>query len=134
MDNLKHIRWQQRFENFEKSYKLLSRYINCKLDSEIEKAGFIQFFEITFELSWKLLKDYLESEGFTVKSPRESIKTAFQMELINEPSIMLQALTDRNLSVHTYDESAMNDIISSIKNNYFIELKNIYEIFSNKVD
>ena len=31
MDNLKDIRWKQRFENFDKSYKLLKKYfINKK--------------------------------------------------------------------------------------------------------
>lgn len=50
--------------------------------SVIERAGMIQFFEMTFELAWKLLKDYQEEEGFIVKSPRDAIKQAFQYQLI----------------------------------------------------
>ncbi len=134
MNKLKKIRWQQRFENFEKSYKLLSKYIDNELDSEIEKAGFVQFFEMAFELSWKVMKDYLEAEGFIVKSPRETIKTAFQAGLIDNPSILLQALSDRNLTVHTYDEQLVDDMIVSIKNDYFIELKKFYETLASKVE
>jgi nucleotidyltransferase substrate binding protein (TIGR01987 family) len=45
--------------------------------SDAERAGLIQFFEMSFELGWKVLKDYLEEEGFTVESPRDAIKQAF---------------------------------------------------------
>lgn len=68
MEPLKDIRWRQRFENFEKSYKLLEKYSNKELNNELERAGIIQFFEMTFELSWKVLKDYLEAQGYVVKS------------------------------------------------------------------
>ncbi|EEG77466.1 nucleotidyltransferase substrate binding protein [Dethiobacter alkaliphilus] len=78
MNNLKDIRWKQRFQNFEKSFSLLEKYIAQKEKNELEKAGIIQFFEMTFELSWKLLKDYLEAVGYVVNSPREAIKQSFQ--------------------------------------------------------
>lgn len=79
MKDLKEIRWKQRFENFNKSYTLLDRYSKREDLSELEQAGLIQFFEMTFELAWKVLKDYLESEGYIVKSPRETIKQDFKM-------------------------------------------------------
>jgi len=62
------------------------------------------FFEVTFELSWKLMKDYLEAQGFQVKSPRETIKQAYQSGLIDNGHVWIDTLTDRNLTVHTYDE------------------------------
>lgn len=127
MDELKEIRWKQRFENFNKSYTLLNKYSKKEDLSELEQAGIIQFFEMTFELAWKVLKDYLEAEGYLVKSPRETIKQAFQIGLINEGHIWMEALAVRNLTTHTYDENLVNKLISDIINIYFPELKLLHD-------
>ena len=37
MDNLKEILWKQRFENFDKSYKLLKKYSSRPIVTELEK-------------------------------------------------------------------------------------------------
>ena len=127
MNNLKDIRWKERFENFEKSYKLLEKYINQKNKTELEKAGLIQFYEMTFELSWKLLKDYLEAIGFDVKSPRETIKQAFQIELIDNGHIWMDALLNRNITTHTYNEELAEKILKEIKERYFLQFKKLYQ-------
>ncbi|WP_342774217.1 nucleotidyltransferase substrate binding protein [Aquibacillus sediminis] len=59
-------------------------YSKESISTELERAGIIQFFETTFELAWKVLKDYLEAEGYVAKSPRDSIKQAFQAEIIED--------------------------------------------------
>ncbi len=118
-NNQKDIRWKQRFSNFERSYKLLGAYITEPLESDIERAGFIQFFEATIELSWKLLKDYLEAEEYIVKSPRDAVKQAFAIELIDDGDLWLAALADRNLSVHTYDEATVKRMVETIRKDYY---------------
>ncbi len=82
--NSKQIRWQQRFNNYSKSFKALERAVEIINPNEAEKGGIIQFYEVTFELAWKTLKDYLEAEGYLLKSPRETLKQAFQNEIIND--------------------------------------------------
>lgn len=127
MDPLKDRRWRQRFENFEKAYRVLEKYTNQSIKTELERAGLIQLFEMTFELSWKVLKDYLESEGYTVKSPRETIKLAFQMGVIEDGHIWLDALSDRNLTTHTYDEALAEKLVEEIKKKYYPELRKLYQ-------
>ena len=127
MSELKEIRWKQRFENFNKSYILLDKYSKKEELSELEQAGIIQFFEMTFELAWKVLKDYLEAEGYIVKSPRETIKQAFQIQLINDGHIWMEALAVMNLTTHTYDEKLINKLINDIINIYFPELKLLHD-------
>ena len=70
-----------------------------------------QFYEICFELSWKTMKDYLESEGFEVKSPREAIKLAFQTGLVEDGELWIEALEARNMTSHIYDEETINKIV-----------------------
>lgn len=127
------IRYLQRFENFEKSFLLLRDALDIDSPSLVEKAGVIQFFEITFELSWKLMKDYLEYLGYDIKSPRDSIKTAFQIELITNGHLWLEALGDRNLTVHTYDEEVATEVYVKIKNSYSVLLESLYRKFKDKI-
>ena len=133
MDEFKDIRWKQRFENFNKAYKLLEKYSTKTKLSELEQAGIIQFFEMTFELGWKVLKDYLESDGYIVKSPRETIKQAFQNEIINDGHIWMDALAVRNLTTHTYDENLANKMVNDILNIYFPELKKMHDRLEKEV-
>ena len=112
------IRWQQRFQNFEKAFAQLQETSKISSPSDAERAGLIQFFELTFELAWKTLKDYLESQGFAVKTPRETLKQAFQIDLIEDGHGWMKALDDRNLTTHTYDEKTSRKVEELIKKKY----------------
>jgi nucleotidyltransferase substrate binding protein (TIGR01987 family) len=127
------IRWQQRFSQFEKSYKLFQTALAIEQPSEVERAGLIQFFEITFELGWKLLKDFQEAEGYTITSPRNAIKQAFQNSLITQGKYWLQALNDRNLTTHTYNETTARQVENDIRSLYAPFLQELHESFLPKM-
>ncbi len=122
----KDIRWKQRFQNFEKAFMLLERTLKINNPSEAEKGGLIQFYEMSFELAWKLMKDYLEELGFTVNSPREAVKQAFQSGIIEDGQGWIDALEDRNLTTHTYDESTAEKVVSTIRSSYFPMLQQLH--------
>ena len=127
------IRWIQRFSNFERAFLLLQDSLKTEPLSILERAGLIQFFEMTFELSWKLLKDYEETEGFIVKTPREAIKQAFQSGLISNGHDWIDALQDRNLTAHTYNEETAIAVEAKIRDKYFQLLAEVYAYFQNKI-
>lgn len=127
MEYAKDARWRQRFENFERSYKLLKKYSGENIKTELERAGIIQFFERTFELSWKLLKDYLETQGYYVKSPREAIKTAFQFRFVDNGHVWLEALTKQNQTTHSYDETLAKAFVEEIDQKYLPMIHDLYE-------
>ncbi|MBV5342873.1 nucleotidyltransferase substrate binding protein, partial [bacterium] len=102
--------------------------------SDAERAGLIQFFEMSFELAWKVLKDYLEAEGFAIATPRETIKQAFQTGLIDEGHVWIEALKDRNLTVHTYEEQIAVAVEQKIKKAYFPVLLALSQTFQAKVE
>lgn len=126
------IRWKQRFTHYAKAFALLEQSVAIENPSEVERAGLIQFFEMTFELAWKVLKDYLEEEGFQVASPREAVKLAFQSGLIRDGHAWLEALKDRNLTVHTYEEKIAVEVESRIRNLYYPVLAALFRDFSER--
>lgn len=115
MENFKEIRWKQRFENFEKTFRLLERALQIEHPSEVERGGIIQFYEMTFELAWKVLKDYLEAEGLITKSPRETLKTALQLGMIDDGHRWIDAMEDQNLMSHTYDEETAASVVEKTR-------------------
>jgi nucleotidyltransferase substrate binding protein (TIGR01987 family) len=133
-DEKQDIRWKQRFVHFKKAYALLEQTIAIEGPSEAERAGLIQFFEMSFELAWKVLKDYLEEEGFVPVSPRETIKLAFQSGFIVDGHLWVEALKDRNLTVHTYEEKIAIAVEKKIRDFYFPVLKKLFHDFSKKAD
>jgi hypothetical protein len=62
-------RWHYRFDNYKRAFDLLSQAVAIMDErplSPLEKEGTIQRFEYTWELAWKLLKDYLEDQGIVL--------------------------------------------------------------------
>jgi nucleotidyltransferase substrate binding protein (TIGR01987 family) len=101
----------------------------------VQKAGIIQFFEMSFELAWKLLKDYLEELGFIdVKSPRSALKKAFEIGLLENGHHWMELLLDRNLTAHTYDEQKATEMEQLIHHKYFPVMKELLESFKHKMD
>jgi len=130
-DNL--TRSRQRFSNYEKSLVHLELTVKKQSLNDIEKAGLIQFFEVSFELAWKLMKDYLTAEGYNVKSPRESIKKAFEYELIEDGVLWLEVLEKRNLAAYTYDEQILEELQVLIIQKYFPIMEQLKETISKKL-
>lgn len=122
----KKIRWQQRFENLEQAFLKLKEGVKKNKYTELERAGLIQYFEFTFELSWKTMKDFLESEGFVVTSPRDTLKQAFQAGYLKEGKKWMEALEDRNLTAHTYDAKSSRKVEKLIKTKYFSMIEELY--------
>jgi nucleotidyltransferase substrate binding protein (TIGR01987 family) len=129
------IRWKQRFQNFSKALDYLDTALKIENPDIIQKAGTIQFFEMSFELSWNLVKDYLEEQGFVdVKSPRTALKKAFEIGIIENGHDWMDLLLDRNLTAHTYDEQKATEMELLILNKYFPILKALHQYFNEKLN
>jgi len=75
--NSQDIRWEQRFNNFSRACALLSEINDYELESTLPiiREGFIQRFEIAFDLAWKTLKDYMIFLGHDLQpSPRPVLR------------------------------------------------------------
>jgi len=122
------IRWRQRFNNYKKAFRQLEEavllYRKREL-SNLEKQGLVQSYEFTQELSWKVLKDFLESRGVQeIFGSRDAVREAFKTGLIENGNLWMDMIKSRNISSHTYDESTIEEIIELINKSYFDEFKN----------
>lgn len=123
-----HKRFKQRFEFFQRAFLNLNevKEQENRIFSNLEKEGIIQRFEVLIELSWKVLKDFLENEGFEVKSPKESIRRAFEYELLQDCEKWLEALEMRNITSHTYTQSALDENVRYILDEFYPLVRDLY--------
>ncbi len=102
----------------------------CALDeySELELAGLVHTFGFTFNLASNVLKDRLYFEGVATNTPRKAIKAAFSSGMISaeDGEVMLQALLDRNILEHVYNEEQALEAVSRIKFTYLPVFEKIY--------
>ncbi len=124
------IRWRQRFHNFQRTFGQLSNAVAKEELNDLERAGLIQFFEFSFELGWKTLKDYLNHQRVDVKYPRDVVKEAFRLELISD-GVWIDILEKRNLMAHTYDEEKAAEACQIIITSYFPALSAFNKYFQN---
>jgi nucleotidyltransferase substrate binding protein (TIGR01987 family) len=129
------IRWKQRLHNYNKAMLQLNNALDVEAPNILEKAGIIKFFEMSFELAWKLMKDYLEYQGFQeVNSPRAVIKKAFESQIITNGHTWLNLLADRNLAAHTYDDQKASELEHLIRHKYIEELRALQLHFNQLAD
>ena len=129
------IRWKQRFQNFSKTLDYLEMALQIVNPDIIQKAGTIQFFEMSYELSWNTLKDYLEEQGFNdVQSPRSALKKAFEVGLIEDGHTWMYLLLDRHLTAHIYDEEKATEVEELIQEKYYPVLSHLYETLKTKLN
>lgn len=131
------IRWKQRFENFQSAYQLLQEAIEAFQqlpNNKLMRVALIKAFEMTFELSWKTLKDYLDYQGIEAKSPRDIIKQAFANDIVEDGQRWIDMLEDRNLMSHTYDEERAQEAINHICESYLAALAQLNTFFHAQKD
>lgn len=135
MDKKTDIRWKQRFENFKNALAVMKRGIELRNErelTELERGGLIQAFEFTQELSWKVLKDFIDEKGSSEKiyGSKDAIRQALNRGLIENGEIWMKMIEARNESSHTYDMSDSVELENKIANEfmaYFIEMEKKFD-------
>lgn len=129
------IRWQQRFSNYQKALMRLSEAVDVLnsqdivnvLELTLLKEGLIQRFEYTHELAWKVMKDYLEYQGYVdIRGSRDAIRKSLELNIISDRRWM-STIEARNLTSHNYDDETAENIYGEIIEVYyllFIEFEN----------
>lgn len=110
-----------RFASYKKSLSSLEEVHGRDITDSFVLSGTIQKFSLTFDISWKVMKDILcEHYGiidYATGSPRETLKTAYSNGLIDDDT-WLDMMNDRNLLAHDYDGEIAKDKIKTIIDTY----------------
>ena len=128
-------RLYERLKNYRKASSRLNEAIKLDSENDIIVDGVIQRFEFTFELSWKLIKIFLEFNGINeIRSPRDAIQEAFSYGLIEDGANWIDMLIDRNKISHIYDEEEARLIYEKITQKYNDLLIKFADMMNDKIN
>ena len=89
-----------------------TRSLSNPADEEV-RDGVIQRFEYTYELAWKMIRRYLESEGIsevTAFNKKDLFREAAIQGLIEDPESWFSYQKARNETSHTYDAAKAAEV------------------------
>jgi len=123
--------------SLEKAYDAYSKALNYGLDieqnssdksyeKEIVSNALIHHFKIVYELSWKMMKKYIEMEDSDVKilTKKDLFRIAGEKGLIQNFHKWVEFHSARNKTSHTYDEDTAKEVYETSKEfkNYIKDL------------
>ncbi len=118
----------KKFDNYISNLAVLEKAYGEDLENEFIISGIIDKFFVQFELGWKVLKELLRYEGKSIAasgSPREILKSAYQMYDFLSEDIWLSMLKDRNDMTHIYDGEAAGRLVGKILKEYIPEFQKL---------
>jgi nucleotidyltransferase substrate binding protein (TIGR01987 family) len=125
------IRWKQRLQNYEKALSHLTAAVDYAKVHEcttIVQLSVVKAFELTFELAWNVMKDYLTGMGITgIIGSKGAVRQAFKDGLISNGPLWMDMIDDRNLATHTYNEETAELLVQKILTQYASELESFAE-------
>lgn len=111
-----------RYNTFCKSLQNLEKSKTADPKAAFVLEGTVLNFSLTFDISWKVMKDILIKKlgilDFAIGSPRETLQQAFTNKLIQDDR-WLQMLRLRNRLAHDYDGSYAAASFSQIIDVYY---------------
>lgn len=110
-------KFYKRFGSFKKSLRALEEARERDLNDSFVISGTGAKFSITLDLSWKVMKDilvqYYMITDFPTGSPREVLRKAFELKMIDD-DIWMEMLKVRNEFTHDYDGEIVKEFCEKI--------------------
>lgn len=119
-------------KKLESLQKVIEHLDNVHIQNEIPDEYWIPtvitYFKLSFELSWKTMKRYMQDksiEAAATGSPRDILKLAYAEKYILNEDLWLYMLEDINTIEHQYSDEIARDILDRICTTYLVELKRV---------
>jgi nucleotidyltransferase substrate binding protein (TIGR01987 family) len=112
----------------------LKNIVDVTRDKELgdmEKLALIKAFELTFELAWNVMKDYLQNMGVSgIVGSKGAIRQAFTDELVVNGQLWMEMVTERNEATHAYDQVVADALAERIHRDFYPE----FLVFKQKME
>lgn len=106
------------YVNFKKALSNLQRSLATPVREPRALSGIIKDFEMTYELSWKVLKKALKRQGHETQGAKDVYAKAYQLGYLTQETTWLKMIEDRNQTSHVYDENDAKDIALRIQTEF----------------
>ncbi len=98
---------------------------------EVLRAGVIQNFEVTYELSWKFIQRWIRTnrtpeDADHPRTRKDLFRLAAQYGLINDPGPWFAYGEARNLTAHTYNSKQAETVYETAVS-FVTDARNLYE-------
>lgn len=114
-------KYLNRYRSLQKSLENLKLSLGNSKDDLFVLPATVRNYSLTFDLAWKVMKELAVHEfgilDFATGSPRETLKTAFSVGLIDDDRWM-EMLKVRNTLAHDYDGEVANRYFDKIVGEY----------------
>ena len=115
-------RFEQERESFRRSLELFHQ-INSEYardeGSATNQMALAHAFMLLVELSWKIMRHLIKTSGETeAHSPKTIILKAQRQGLIESAEDWIEAVKNRNLTVHVYDPSVTNQALIFVRKKF----------------
>ncbi len=104
--------------NLRRSNASLHAALSATPRNSLLTSAIIKNFEFNYELSWKAMRRLLSHHGVPTSTPRQAIAESFRKNFIDSEAAWLAMIQDRNLTVHTYDETFATEMATRIEHEY----------------
>ena len=106
----------------------IERYRQALIDKGLDidtreerRDSLIKRFELTYDLLWKYLREYMIFTGRSaVDSPRKVFQECLSLGLTNDAETkgLISLIEDRNLTTHVYDADLANRVADDIQKHH----------------
>ena len=125
-DNSK-IHASSSYLNFVRALQNLKRSVSSPILEPRDLSGIIKDFEMTYELSWKVLKKVLLEAGHQSLGSKDVFTQAYRLGYLSNENVWLRMIEDRNHAAHVYDEEEARKITSTIISDYVQTFEGLLE-------
>ncbi len=118
---------------FGNALKQLKLFCEMPINNNRDRAGIIQAFEFTYEISWKAIQKKAGDQGVSIASPKQAYMFAIQSNWVanTDDPLWIGLIHDRNLTSYAYKEEMAKKIVKKIMDQYVGMLDQLFSKIKN---